>query len=99
MGSVLKKFSTPPYIRTMEQAGRRPIDDIDLAAAIAAALQFEPDVPSTITVDVCRGVVTLLGETETTSQRLAAEAVAYRFEGVLDVQNAITTHGNGKRAG
>lgn len=97
LGRVPKKFSTKPYILTMDS--RPQIDDIDLAAAIAAALQFEPDIPCTITVDVCGGLVTLLGETETSAQRLSAETIASRFAASSEIKNAITIQKKGMRAG
>ncbi|HEV3154734.1 MAG TPA: BON domain-containing protein [Candidatus Baltobacteraceae bacterium] len=65
-----------------------PIDDIELAAALAMALHTEPGMPSSILVDVSRGVVTLEGDADV-YQRAAAEQLVRRFIGVKDVVNAI----------
>ncbi|HEY9179140.1 MAG TPA: BON domain-containing protein [Candidatus Baltobacteraceae bacterium] len=54
-----------------------PVDDIDLAAAIAAALQ--DSLRCGITVHVSHGKVTLEGEADTDQQRARAESIAYRF--------------------
>lgn len=65
---------------------RRTLDDIDLAAAIAAELQRKLRAQG-ITVDVSHGAVTLEGEAETGPQRNAAEIIARRF--CPDVTNAV----------
>jgi len=67
----------------MAQDTRSHLNDIDLAAAIAAALQFTVRVPSTVTVAVSHAIVTLEGTVDTRDQRAAAEAVVRRFPGVL----------------
>lgn len=73
----------------MNHDSANPIDDIDLAAAIAASMQLDGDTPAEVTVGVSEGVVTLEGEVETVQQRDAAESIVRRFhvEGVI---NAIT---------
>lgn len=65
------------------------IDDIDLGAAVAAALQRNALLPCTIFVEVCYGVVKLRGDVEDVAQRQEAEAVVRRFRGVADVINDI----------
>lgn len=64
------------------------IDDIDLAAAISAAIH-EGGAHSSIVVDVTAGVVTLEGAVDTDGQRSTAEALVRQFEGVAGVINAI----------
>jgi osmotically-inducible protein OsmY len=64
------------------------LNDIDLAAAVAAAMQADPHVPADVTVDVSNGIVTLEGEVGTSAERKAAESLAKRF--VASVINAIT---------
>ncbi len=66
------------------------IDDIDLAAALAAALHRNPLVPATILVDVADGIVTLEGEVERPKQREEADGLVRRFRGVMCVVNHIT---------
>lgn len=66
------------------------IDDIDLAAALSAALERNPLLPATVLVDVSDGIVTLQGEVDHPKERGEAEAVARRFHGVAGVINAIT---------
>lgn len=68
-------------------AAQHHIDDIDLAAAIAASLQFNGDAVD-VTVDVTDGVVTLEGIVDTPQKREKAESVARRFL-VAGVTNAI----------
>lgn len=65
---------------------RPALDDIDLAAAIAAALAHKLRA-SGITIDVSHGAVTLEGEADTEKQRNAAEMLARRF--CSDVTNAV----------
>jgi osmotically-inducible protein OsmY len=65
------------------------IDDIDLAAALAAALQHTVSLPATILVAVSDGVVTLEGAVENERQREQAEAVVRRFRGVTGVLNNV----------
>jgi hypothetical protein len=65
------------------------IDDIDLAAALAAALQRSTTLPSTILVAVSAGVVTLEGAVDNEEQRERAEAVVRRFRGVTSVFNNV----------
>lgn len=65
-------------------------DDIDLAAALSAALERNPLLPVTVLVDVSGGTVTLQGEVDRPKEREEAEAVARRFHGVAGVINAIT---------
>jgi len=55
------------------------LDDIALAAAIAAHLQADSRVPADIIVAVSEGVVTLEGCARSRHQRDAAEAVARAF--------------------
>jgi osmotically-inducible protein OsmY len=64
------------------------IDDIDLAAALAAALERSGSLPS-ILVAVSDGVVTLEGAAESERQREQAEAVVRRFRGVAGVFNNV----------
>lgn len=64
----------------------RPVDDIDLAATIAAALQTTLRAAG-IMVAVSHGVVTLEGEAETERQRALAEKIARRF--CSDLTNAV----------
>ncbi len=73
----------------MERDSVEHIDDIDLAAALAATLGRNPLLPATILVDVSGGIVTLQGEVEHPKQREEAEAVARRFHRVAGVINAI----------
>lgn len=61
----------------MQSEPQRVMDDIDLAAAIAAALQLKLHAAG-ITVDVSHGAVTLEGEADSEQQRNAAELVARR---------------------
>lgn len=72
----------------MNHDSETPIDDIDLAAAIAASMEFDGAVPG-VTVDVSEGIVTLEGEVETVAQRDAAESIVRRFE-VAGLINTIT---------
>lgn len=69
-------------------AAQHRIDDIDLAAAIAASLQFNGNAVD-VTVNVTDGVVTLEGEVDTPQKRQAAESAARRFH-VAGVINALT---------
>jgi osmotically-inducible protein OsmY len=71
-----------------------PLDDIDLAAALSAALHAQRHVPSAVTVDVTDGIVTLEGEVDTRAQREAAESLVRGFNAVGDVINAITVKPN-----
>jgi osmotically-inducible protein OsmY len=72
----------------MNHDSAHPIDDIDLAAAIAAFMQFDGEPPE-VTIGVSEGIVTLEGEVETIQQRDAAESIVRRFN-VAGVINAIT---------
>lgn len=65
------------------------IDDIDLAAAIAAELQFDAHVPVGVTLAVTRSVVTLEGEVDDPEQREAAEAIVRRFRSVRAIRNNV----------
>jgi osmotically-inducible protein OsmY len=65
------------------------IDDIDLAAALSAALQHNATLPATILVAVADGVVTLEGAVDSKEQREQAEAVVRRFRGVRRVFNNV----------
>jgi osmotically-inducible protein OsmY len=65
------------------------IDDVDLAAALAAALERSGSLPSTILVAVSDGVVTLEGAAQNERQREQAEAVVRRFSGVAEVFNNV----------
>lgn len=68
---------------------RRALDDIDLAAAIAAELRlYAPASP--IVVGVTHGVVTLEGTTIAAERRESIEALVRRFAGVREVVNLIT---------
>lgn len=68
---------------------RRALDDIDLAAAIAAELGlFVPASP--IVVGVTHGVVTLEGEAITTERRKTIEALVRQFAGVREIVNLVT---------
>lgn len=58
--------------------GARRLDDIDLAAAIAAALHVQARAAG-ITVNVSHGAVTLEGEAESEQQRTRAEDIARQF--------------------
>lgn len=69
-------------------AAQHHIDDIDLAAAIAASLQFNGNAVD-VTVNVTDGVVTLEGEVDTQKKREAAEAAVRRFH-IAGVVNALT---------
>jgi osmotically-inducible protein OsmY len=71
-----------------------PLDDIDLAAALSAALHAQRRVPSAVTVDVTDGIVTLEGEVDTRAQREAAESFVRSFSAVAEVINAITIKPN-----
>lgn len=64
----------------------RALDDIDLAASIAAALHGRLRA-SGITVDVSHGRVTLEGEGRSCEQRDAAESIARQFS--ANVVNAV----------
>jgi osmotically-inducible protein OsmY len=72
----------------MTQNPFHPIDDIELAAAIAASMQLNGETPD-VTVDVTDGVVTLEGMVEHAQQRDAAEDVVRRFR-VRGVINTLT---------
>jgi osmotically-inducible protein OsmY len=65
-----------------------PLDDIELAAAIAASMQLDGETPD-VTVDVSDGVVTLEGTVEHVKQREAVESLVRRFS-VRRVINALT---------
>lgn len=67
---------------------RRPIDDIELAAAIAASIQFDGHSPEII-VNVTDGVVTLEGTVRHPQEREEAEAVVRQFD-VRGVINTLT---------
>lgn len=64
------------------------VDDIELAAAIAVALQCTLHANG-ITVEVSHRVVTLEGEADTEQQRKAAEMLARRF--CEDVRSLVRT--------
>lgn len=74
----------------MNEESAHAIDDIDLAAAIAVALQFDSRVPMQITVEVSKAFVTLQGEVENRQQREAAELLVRTFDGVTGIHNCIT---------
>ncbi len=76
----------------MEHHSGDSIDDIDLAAALAAALHSDGLVPASVTIDVTDGVVTLEGQVASAHDREMAEAVACSFSDLLRVVNAITLH-------
>jgi osmotically-inducible protein OsmY len=73
----------------MNQEPTPHLDDIDLAAALAAALQHSVSLPTTILVAVSDGVVTLEGAVENERQREQAEAIVRRFRGVAGVLNNV----------
>lgn len=75
-------------VEPMTQDRFHPIDDIDLAAAIAASMQHVSETLD-ITVDVSDGVVTLEGTVDHAKQRDDAEALVRRFR-VRGVVNAVT---------
>ncbi|HET6895792.1 MAG TPA: BON domain-containing protein [Candidatus Baltobacteraceae bacterium] len=66
--------------------GAQALDDIDLAASIAAELHRVLSAHG-ITVEVSHGAVTLDGEADTEQQRAAAYAAARRF--CTDVTNSV----------
>ena len=66
------------------------LQDIELAASVAAALNLAGDGRSQITVAVSDSVVTLEGEARCTQEREDAEALVRSFQGVAGVINAIT---------
>lgn len=68
---------------------RNAIDDIDLAAAIAALLHCRAALASII-VDVSEGAVTLEGAVASRADRKAAETVVRRFAGVRGIKNCLT---------
>ena len=65
------------------------IDDIDLAAAIAAALQ-SARIPPAVMICVSHAVVTLEGQVDNLKQRKAVESLVRRFDGVAGIVNGIT---------
>lgn len=65
---------------------RTAIDDIDLAAAIAAILHGRAALAPVI-VDVSEGVVRLEGTVASRADRKAAETVVRRFAGVRGIRN------------
>lgn len=66
------------------------LSDIDLAAALAARYHAASTAWRHVIVNVSNGIVTLEGEVENAGMRLAAEDLARRFYGVVDVVNALT---------
>lgn len=73
----------------MDREPTRAIDDIDLAASIAAELQFDTRVPVGVTLAVTRSIVTLEGEVDCPAQREAAESIVRRFPSVQAVRNRL----------
>ena len=74
----------------MDEDPEHVIDDIELAAVIAAAMQSEGHVPASVTLDVSDAVVTLEGEVETEEQRDAAEFLVRDFKAVAGIINRVT---------
>lgn len=68
---------------------RTTIDDIDMAAMIAALLHSHAALAS-IMVAVSEGVVTLEGAVGCTADRKAAESVVRRLAGVRGIENYLT---------
>jgi osmotically-inducible protein OsmY len=71
------------------RSGRNAIDDIDLAAAIAALLHCRAGL-GLIMVAVTDGVVTLDGAVTCEADGKAAESAVRRLAGVRGVENCIT---------
>ncbi|MGW8183196.1 MAG: BON domain-containing protein [Burkholderiales bacterium] len=73
-----------------DTAARPPVDDKTLATRVRAALMASPAL-NAVTIDVAaaRGVVTLLGTTNTPTKRDLAGYIALRVEGVNTVRNRI----------
>lgn len=65
------------------------IEDLELGAAISAAISFCGNGCSII-VGVSHGIVTLEGDADTRERRQAVERVARGFAGVREVVNDIT---------
>lgn len=74
----------------MSHHSRENIDDIHLAASLAAALHSDGHVPAGVTIDVSDGVVTLEGQVATAHEREMAETVVRSFSNLVRVVNAIT---------
>jgi osmotically-inducible protein OsmY len=64
--------------------------DADIARAAAMALEWDTNVPDTVTVTVENGYVTLHGEAEWEFQRQAAERAVRSLTGVRGINNLIT---------
>jgi osmotically-inducible protein OsmY len=64
--------------------------DADIARAAAMALEWDTNVPDTVTVTVENGYVTLHGEVEWEFQRQAAERAVRSLMGVKGINNLIT---------
>lgn len=73
-----------------DTAARPPVDDKTLATRVRAALMASPAL-NAVTIDVAaaRGVVTLVGTTNTSTKRDLAGYIALRVEGVDTVRNRI----------
>jgi osmotically-inducible protein OsmY len=69
--------------------GSHARDDTDVAAAVAAALDWNVYIPRAVTATVERGWVTLEGMVEWSTQRRAAERVIRDITGVRGVTNLI----------
>lgn len=69
------------------------LNDIDLAAALAAHYHAASTAWRNVIVNVSNGIVTLEGEVENAGRCLAAEDLARRFYGVVDVVNALRPRG------
>lgn len=70
----------------MHSDNGRTLEDIDLAASIAAALHIDLGAPE-ITIDASHGAVRLEGHAESEQQRRSAEAIARRFS--PNITNAV----------
>lgn len=67
--------------------------DVDIQQDVLDELVYDPRVaPNEVGVRVHDGVVTLLGDVDTYTKRLAAEAAAHRVRGVKAVANELAVH-------
>jgi len=74
----------------MEHPRAHYLEDIELAAAISAAMGRDHRIPPDVTVDVSNGVVTLEGQVGSAPQSAAARKLVRRFAPSATIVDATT---------